>query len=271
MHRNETVMKQTSDTVSSPLEALLEPMAPVTLEEMRDVKLMDRDDRKYIAASDSVPPFLEMAAPRYFVQEVCGSKISTYDTVYYDTHDMNMYLTHHDGRKEREKIRVRTYVESHLTFLEIKSKDNKSKTHKHRIQIEEGAGIGGAAALYIDRKSAYKASDLQPSLEISFRRITLVNLAKTERLTLDTDLVFNNLRNGSSRRLEGVAIIESKTAGNTGSDARRMLNDLRVKPDNFSKYCIGCVLTDGSLKRNLFNEKLRRLDKITNYRYHYAY
>ena len=47
-----------------------------------------------------------------------------------------MYLAHQNGRVIREKIRVRTYVSSGLTFLEVKNKNNKGRTDKKRIRVQ---------------------------------------------------------------------------------------------------------------------------------------
>ena len=47
-----------------------------------------------------------------------------------------MYLIHHDRHLVRDKVRVRTYVDSHLTFCEVKHKNNKGRTKKKRIAVE---------------------------------------------------------------------------------------------------------------------------------------
>lgn len=41
-----------------------------------------------------------------------------------------MYRMHHCGKKVREKIRVRTYLDTNDTFLEIKNKNNHGRTKK---------------------------------------------------------------------------------------------------------------------------------------------
>ena len=42
----------------------------------------------------------------------------------------NFFLDHHNRRVNRNKIRFREYVGSNLTFLEVKTKNNKGKTIK---------------------------------------------------------------------------------------------------------------------------------------------
>ena len=66
------------------------------------------------------------------MQEIDGQRLTAYDTLYYDTLDLQMYLRHHDRQLRRQKIRVRTYVDSQLTFLEVKNKSNKGRTLQAR-------------------------------------------------------------------------------------------------------------------------------------------
>lgn len=46
-----------------------------------------------------------------------------------------MFRQHETGRKPRQKVRVRTYLNSNTTFLEIKKKDNHGKTAKSRVEV----------------------------------------------------------------------------------------------------------------------------------------
>ena len=45
---------------------------------------------------------------------------------------------------------------------------------------------------------------------------------------------------------------------------KRILLDNRVKPVKVSKYCVAITLTDGSVKRNRFKEKVRTIEKTIN-------
>lgn len=46
-------------------------------------------------------------------------------------------MAHHIKRSARAKIRIRNYVESNLSLLEAKLKDNKRSTPKKRIKLSE--------------------------------------------------------------------------------------------------------------------------------------
>ena len=117
----------TYDTLNS-LE-LWQRMQSITLDQMRDVKLMNRIDTKYILSYDEVLQLLEAAAANnYFVQIIDGVRACRYETLYYDTSDREMFVVHHNRKLTRQKLRTRTYVESGISFFEIKNKSNRGRT-----------------------------------------------------------------------------------------------------------------------------------------------
>ena len=97
-------------------------MKPITLDEMSGVKLMNRIDTKYLVTEAQLHDILLGIRDSYYAQEVEGNRLSPYSTVYYDTPDLRMYMIHHDRHLVRDKVRVRTYVDSNLTFCEVKHK-----------------------------------------------------------------------------------------------------------------------------------------------------
>ena len=99
---------------------------------------------------------------------------------------------------------------------------------------------------------------------VAFLEIKNKNNRKTERLTIDTNLRFHNLKSGGVCAVEGLVIIEHKRDGNVFSPISAMLNQLRIFPAKFSKYCMGMALTDSSLKSNRFKPRLRMVRKICN-------
>lgn len=247
---------------------------PISLSEMESVKLMNRIDTKYAMPIGVLPAILEAAKADYYAQEIDGKRIATYDTMYYDTETLDMYIHHHDRQLMRQKIRVREYVDSHLIFLEIKRKNNKGRTKKKRIAVPTTALTGEmfgeskrerwSVADFIDAKSRYHWSELSPHLSTRFHRITLVNKAKTERLTIDMDLVWDNIISGEKKTFSNLVIIELKRDGNVPSPMTKIMLDNRVHPLKISKYCIGTAMTTPGLKKNRFKDKIRRIEKMLN-------
>lgn len=242
-------------------------MPSVTLDEMKGIRLMNRIDTKYVLPQRLLAPLLEQAAINgYRIQQIDGARACRYDTLYYDTPSREMYRLHHDRRLVRQKIRTRTYVESGFTFLEIKNKTNKGRTRKKRVAMSREAfgrfTDDAAADLFCRERCAYRPEDLSPSLSTRFLRMTLVDAGMSERVTVDTDLRFENPRSGRCASIEGMAIVELKQDATKCSVIGGIMSRMGIKPLSVSKYCIGTVLTDPSVKANRFKPKLRRIDKI---------
>lgn len=242
----------------------LEKLEPITLAEMDSVKLLNRTDTKYITTEAGLERLLLAAEDGYRALVTEEGKICTYDTVYYDTPELQMYLDHHNRRLTRKKVRVRTYVGSGETFLEIKLKNNHGRTRKKRTGCTPDNIFGDGRDRFLFEKSGYSPSELSPGVRTAFRRITLVNNDLTERLTIDTALEFENLRNGNVAGLGSAVIIELKQDGRSDDRTKFLLRDLGIKPFKLSKYCIGTAMTSPAFKQNRFKAKIRHIEKITN-------
>jgi len=100
---------------------------------MDRVALMDRIDSKYIFNIHELPGFLEKLRPYYAVLDINEQEIFSYESLYFDTPNFDLYRFHHRGKLNRFKFRIRKYVESNLLFFEVKFKNNKGRTYKSRI------------------------------------------------------------------------------------------------------------------------------------------
>ncbi|MCH5239319.1 MAG: polyphosphate polymerase domain-containing protein [Muribaculaceae bacterium] len=242
---------------------ILANFEPISLEEMGKVKLMNRVDSKFVAHIDKINELLEMAAPDYFIQEIEGKRCMPYFTRYFDTSDTDMFYQHQRGKKVRQKVRLRVYeTTANLPFLEIKSKNNKGRTKKKRVEMETGDELLNYSE-FLENNCRYESNSLTPQIENHFYRITLVNKELTERITIDTDIEFHNLQTGCSKKLPSIGIVEWKRDGISGKSGMGMLlRKLHIHQSGFSKYCIGMALTDPSLKQNRLKERLRKINKI---------
>jgi len=172
---------------------ILNEFDSITLQEMENVKLMDRIDTKFMFHVNTLNDILKSLSSHYLILEINGNKISTYNTVYFDTNEFDLYNKHHAGKLNRYKIRHRTYVESNLGFLEIKFKNNKGRTIKSRIEEKAISAITSERAiLFLNKTLPISTENLQPKVWISYERITLVNKTTTEKITLDLNLKFQN-------------------------------------------------------------------------------
>lgn len=243
-------------------------MPTIGLDRTSAVRLMNRVDTKYLIDEACCMRLLEEAASSYYVQEIDSCLACRYETLYYDTPQWEMYHLHHNRRLTRQKIRTRTYVETGVSYLEVKNKSNKGRTRKHRIRIDGGlfatAPSDAKAAEFLRGESRYAPELLTPSLRTRFVRITMVNLAMTERLTIDFDLRFTDMRGaGATASMSGLVIVELKQDATAPSPMKEILARLRIKPFKVSKYCIGEAMTNPGVKHNRFKAKLRAIDKMS--------
>ena len=184
-------------------------MPTLDLDRIAAVRLMNRVDTKYLVDEALCMELLELAADQYYVQIIDDCRACRYATLYYDTPQWDMYHLHHNRRLTRQKIRTRTYVETGVTYLEVKNKSHKGRTHKRRMALDRSlfaaAATDTAAADFLRREARYAPETLSPSLATRFVRVTLVNHAMTERLTIDFDLHFDNVRaaGGGNKDMNG--------------------------------------------------------------------
>lgn len=264
---------------SRPLEidrSLLDRFDPITLERMDSIRLMNRIDTKYVTDILLLREILEDAQRQgYLVFESDGERIQAYDSIYFDTSDLRMFREHRRGKLVRQKIRTRVYLGSGLCFLEVKKKNNHSRTRKKRVGVPpddfQDFRKDPEACLWLASHSCYQSGEIFPSVETMFNRITLVNKNLTERLTIDISVTFKNLRTSSEASLGTAAIIEIKQDGRLGSKMKDILLKHRVKPMRVSKYCLGVALTDPKVLPGRFKSKIRFIDKLNKNRYTICY
>lgn len=240
---------------------------------MEAVKLMNRIDTKYVATLDQLAEILTLAKDVYFAQEIEGERIADYDTLYFDTSSLSMYTEHHNRHLVRQKVRIRKYIGSpskeyegqDLTFLEIKNKNNHGRTKKKRIEVEDQQVLErptSEVTSFMEKCCRYEWILLLPELRTTFRRITLVNRQKTERLTIDTRLVWQNQQTKQEKTFDRLVIIELKRDGNSPSPMLGIMQQLHIHPMKISKYCVGTALTNPAVKQNRFKVKIRKIEKL---------
>ncbi len=246
-------------------------MPHISLDEMKSVKLMNRTDTKFVAPRCALAQILKRATKMEYMVQYTTGVLNSYSTIYYDTLGLEMYTMHHNRKLCRQKVRSRTYIESEISFLEIKNKNNRGRTKKIRISVPDTDTTlikeNSEAVKFIEKNTKYAFSNLRPSLTTEFSRITLVNKEKTERITIDLNVNFHNFIHNNDGNLNDIIIIELKQDGRYVSTMRQILRDLRIMPFKISKYCVGTALTNPDAKSNRFKKKIILLKKIAQYNY----
>lgn len=247
------------------VSSIVESFTPITLGETIDrASLQRRVDTKYLTNDVTVASLLAELADSFQVLEIQGRRVFRYRSEYLDSPGRDAYRAHLQGRRRRYKCRVRHYVDSGESHVEVKLKGSRGETVKYRAPYGDDQSIGDCAdflatcvadayGLRIDHR-------LRPVLEVEYRRITLVSLTSPERVTLDNGLRFVDVATQRGRSLKDPQwIVETKSARGQGS-ADASLREVHVHPVSVSKYVLGVALTDPGVRVNDYAGLIRGLD-----------
>jgi hypothetical protein len=236
----------------------------VTLKQLDSVKLQNRMDTKYILSKAQLVLLLEGIKEEQFVLEIDNTRVFNYKTIYFDTPDFQFYKDHHNGCVNRIKVRSREYVESNLSFYEIKRKLFGTRTDKQRKIIPAIYQEVPLADYNLIQYKRLNNKPIEKKLTNHFKRITLTNKKFTERITIDLEIGFDNGK--KQIQLSELVVIEVKQGkADVFSNTIQMLKKLRVHESSFSKYVIGVSLLEENIKHNNFKPILLKLNKIENY------
>jgi hypothetical protein len=247
------------------VHAALTSFRPISMETTnRIARLQERVDRKYLIRRDLFPALAEELADAHFVMELDGRQVLLYDTIYFDTDELLCYRSALQGRRIRFKVRSRRYLDSGSCVFELKYKDHKGMTVKERIDypwqthgiVDREASAFVAATLLL-RYDMDFADELSRALDVSFRRVTLVNADAGQRITCDFDLAFRSVDGGETQMDADYMIVETK-GDFAPSLADRLLRRHGQRPVSCSKYCVGVGSSDPRVKNNPFRPVLRR-------------
>lgn len=237
--------------------------APISLNEMDQVTLLNRIDTKFVFEQGLLEKVLQEIKPHYRVLDIDGVRLNSYRSLYFDTEDFKFYYEHHNGKKNRSKVRYREYIDSGLCFLEVKKKNNKGKTIKQRVRV---ANIQ-KRLLENDNRFIIEKTGNNNALVAKhwnkFRRVTLVNKHINERLTIDIDIAFKSKEKQS--KLDQIVIAEVKQEKvNYSSNFMRVIKKHGVRPFRISKYCMATASLFPHLKKNNFKPKFLKINKLQN-------
>ena len=163
---------------------------------------------------------------------------------------------------------MRRYAGTDLCFVEVKLKDTRGATIKKRLPCSpaiygrlDGKSMDFVRESYEGHYGKPFDYELSPSAQVRYRRMTLVAKTGGERMTVDSELEFDDGKT-SCAISPGIHILETKSSCGNGL-ADRILRGLHQHPTkNCSKYCSGVALLQPGLKRNKFLPAIRKLSQL---------
>lgn len=243
--------------------ALAAQFAPLSLSELEEAALLDRVDVKYILATSRLYSLLVELQESYRILEIAGQRLHRYQTLYYDTAEMDLYHLHHNGARVRAKVRSRRYADTGQAFLEVKIRESANRTIKYRLPVHGLPETLDPQMLAFARQHArHPLPALEPKIANTFYRLTLAHIERPERVTIDLGLrMWGQI---GSVAFPGVAVIEIKQFELArDSAAKKALRAMGCRPSSFSKYCLGVTTLYAGVKHNTFQPELRTLRTLT--------
>ena len=238
----------------------------VSLDELnRNASMLTRLDNKYLVPEQVLRLVLAQFSKHFDILEIDKNRLFHYESCYFDDANFRCYFDHHQGRRQRIKVRTRQYVESGLCFIEVKLKDSRGITIKRRMPypIEKFGMLDEQAIAYINEQHVELygrpfSTELNPTLQMRYGRATLVAKQGGERVTIDQKIHFKH--NGQEfSTANDIFVIETKSANGNGI-ADAILRQLHQHPSNrCSKYCVGMCITQQVDRFNVFMPTLRKL------------
>jgi hypothetical protein len=246
----------------------LSRFAPLTLAALNaKAAMLERQDNKYIITAARLRPALEAFADHFDVLEIDAKRAFSYATLYFDDADQSAYHDHHQGRRKRGKVRVRSYIDAGFSYLEVKLKDIRDVTVKKRLQVEndlsalDADSMAFVDACFRDQYGADLGRALGPAIGMEYDRITLVAKDGGERMTIDARLRFSS-HHRTCAVSPDVFIMETKSARGNGL-ADKILRKLHAQPTpRCSKYCVAMAALGEVQRHNRFLPALRRLQLL---------
>lgn len=237
--------------------AELQPVGLSTVLEQAD--LQTRTERKYLVPPWALEALVDGLRDDFQALETAGLRVFRYESVYFDTPGLTSYRAAAHGRRRRFKVRTRTYLDSGLCVLEVKTRGGRDETVKDRMPYrpDRRDRLDRAATDFVlSRVPLVDGADaLEQTLVTTYSRVTLVDLAAGARVTCDVDLVLSD-PTGESARLDDRVLVETKSPGSAGP-ADRILWRLGLRPVAISKYCVGLAALHPGLPANRWHRTLK--------------
>ncbi len=245
----------------------------ITLAELNAAAgLLTRVDRKYLVPLAVAQDLLGALAGQAHVLQIDGLRRFRYASTYFDTPSLESYYLAARKRRRRFKVRTRTYLDSDLCFLEVKTQGSRETTVKERLDYRsrDASRITRAGRGYVatclreagigDQDDARRTTArLSPVLDSTYERTTLHLPAEEARLTIDTSLAWTARtgRTGHTVHVNGLAVVETKTSA-ASSPADRLLWARRYRPVGISKYATAMAVLHPELPSHKWHRTLTR-------------
>jgi len=253
-----------------------------------NIPLFNRIEKKYLL-SPSIAGLLKAQISFYIPCDEKAIQSPFISSIYFDNKVWKCFWDHKNKINPRFKIRFRRYSNRNESnskgFLEIKSKVY-SSTIKDRIKIDyehldfvsehpfspelqssnQRIEVNNYEGTYYKILREIKTHQLEPVVNILYRREAFENLERTLRITFDTNLKFKRINgiNASSiinplTLTDQFYVMEVKYSSKLPNWLSSLVKSYELKKQRFSKYCVAMDQLNDPIKQKsnlLYNETI---------------
>jgi len=243
------------------IEHVLNPFERLGLNDFGDGRFAERRDRKFPCHINKMAEVIEGLQNHYDLITPNDDSISAIGTLYFDTPDYDFFQDHHRGKGNRLKVRFRKYPDTKTSFLEVKKKSIKGLTLKERVLSPFHSNvISQEMRSFLEENGIESSSQLEPVLEVNYRRFSFISKDRVERFSIDFEVEFSNtIGNGNFGDL---AVIEVKQPSLKTTPIIKKLRENHIREASLSKYCLSLATLIPELKSNRFKPALRSLQAL---------
>jgi VTC domain. len=252
-------MTEMGSTPIQPSELSSQRFSSITLDEMKAIAaLQTRVDRKYIVTSELCNALFETIKINGQILTVKEKRSMGYQSVYFDTPDLDLYKDAAYKRRPRFKARTRFYRSTGIAMLEVKTKDGRGKTVKLRTPYDADSlyELTESGKTFIEEatKSPGSSERLIPTLTSQYQRTTIVDHNTSTRMTCDEYLICTDWENQSTTF--PYCILETKSSVQP-SPFDIWLWEHGFRPQRISKYCTMLAILHSDLPANKWHRVIK--------------
>lgn len=227
-------------------------------------------EKKYALTTDKAKKLLKSMTETYNILQIGNKMHFTYEDYYLDSIDHNFFKAHKKKIKHPLNARTRHNLTNEQWVFQVIDRAYKRKTVYHFTPTDATRNFSNESLTFFNGVFSsikwYNANYLPfPNLLISFKRIILYNKTRSERVNIDYDISFTNVRgrhHGDYKTLDNVVIVESKTL-----DKQDYISTLVKKYDgkkikHLSKFYIGMHTVWGVSLKGKHKKELKKFKKI---------
>ncbi len=235
-------------------------ISPITLEEINEfAALQTRVDRKYIINAEMCNRLIEEVQVQGRVLDIDGMRSTIYQSIYFDTPNLDLYKDAAYKRRPRFKARTRFYQQTNTAMLEVKTKDGRGKTVKKRTpyDVNDVDQLTTAGKTFIDNVIGEQgvSHHLRVTLTSHYQRTTVVDSGTSTRITFDEYLTCTDWEKQSI--LFPMCIVETKSSGQP-SPFDKWLWENGNRPTRISKYCTMLAVLHPDLPANKWHQVIKK-------------